>query len=495
MALDPMAGAATATVALPLEDAAFPAQPAAPAPALSEAARRVRDGLGVPISALPGIEREDAAFVHAHSAGLNRLITAMLSERGHAAAGGGAAGPLSPLWERAELAALEEENLAGLEREWRARTERHPRWAAAARTLRQERDYAAIWRDILGGDFDLRGRGADYTAGMEAFQASRWLGARTLARLLTAGGGGVYLDVLGGDGYVWRLMSAEKHLSDAATADGDVLIVTNDISPHMFYRAGLWGMPTREDATRLSRTFHAGSLDGVLFAYGTHHIPDMFAAAQEAHEVVRPDGTVVVHDFLDEGPAGQWFHRVVDRYSKTGHDIPHIGPVQMAAVLFAAGFRDVALHEIQDPFLFASGEGDPPAGELAFSYLVGMYGMGESFAGRADHFEALVREILTYPEAGEVPCFSDSLVYVPRRAVVATARKAAPGETGYSPADRALIRRIGELFRAPVDEIARRAGAGAEVHPYWFPADGSRWGVSPERMQAWLAWESGISME
>ncbi|MCR2618792.1 hypothetical protein NSP35_24240, partial [Salmonella enterica] len=36
---------------------------------------------------------------------------------------------------------------------------------------------------------------------------------------------------------------------------GDALVVTNDLSPHMFTRAGAWGFPTREDARRLSRTF------------------------------------------------------------------------------------------------------------------------------------------------------------------------------------------------------------------------------------------------
>lgn len=53
-----------------------------------------------------------------------------------------------------------------------------------ADTLHHELDFAAVWRDILGGDFDVTGRGAEYTRGMEVFQASRWVGARTLLELL-----------------------------------------------------------------------------------------------------------------------------------------------------------------------------------------------------------------------------------------------------------------------------------------------------------------------
>ncbi|HEV2735918.1 MAG TPA: methyltransferase domain-containing protein, partial [Longimicrobiaceae bacterium] len=449
---------------------------AAPLP-LSREAKRIRDGLGLPMTALPGVEREARAYLHEHSEALNRGIVGEASEAGvwrflrdHLppaaveAVRGRARVSFSPLWDAGELEMLEDKGLRDLEAEWKSRMAAHPRWSAAAAVIRQENEYAPIWRDIMGGDFDLRGRGAEYTRGMASFQASRWMGARMLLDLLGAREGepGIFLDVLGGDGYVWRLLEAEKGVADTrlvivederlAFADGadlpaaarelldrlaavdphvalllvcpsegssedrasheagrytgrllaapsgepavsgeialsgaellrlvsageaawrkaadepvadraaafvaagrdqqgGALIVTNDISPHMFYRAGLWGLPSREDATQLSRTFLPDSLDGVLFAYGTHHIPDMFDATREARVVMKPGAVVVVHDFFDEGPAGQWFHHVVDKHSKTGHDIPHIGPLQMAVVLFAAGFQDLELHETQD---------------------------------------------------------------------------------------------------------------------------------------------------
>jgi SAM-dependent methyltransferase len=278
----------------------------------------------------------------------------------------------------------------------------------------------------------------------------------------------------------------------AASAFGDALVVTNDLSPHMFTRAGAWGFPTREDARRLSRSFRAEAFDGVLFAYGTHHIDDLGAALAEGCAVVKPGGTVVVHDFLDEGPAGQWFHRVVDRRSKTGHDFPHIGPVQMAAHLLRAGFRDVRLHEIQDPFLFFSAEGERPARELALGYIMGMYGLEQGFPGGVDELEGEIRDILTYPELGEVPVFEKDFVYIPRRAVVAVARRPAPGEAPRGEGDRALARTLARLFRRTEEELVAELCPPESVRRYWFAPDGRWWGITPEERRGFLEWESAL---
>lgn len=567
---------------------------------LSHAARRVHEALGVPITALPGLETQDAVYVREHTRALNELIDGRPARPGvWEVLGpylGGAPGyerlarqdpPDFPaLWGRDEVAGLEGGGLAGMEAAWRARMAAHPFWSGARGCLREEPCYAAVWREILGGDFDATGRGVEYTAGMEVFQASRWFGARTLLSLLGArGGDGLYLDVLGGDGYVWRLLEAERRAAqprlvllegerwpgagDAASAvpaetrravdavlaaapgvcvlvvgeppapgaplpavlfgaggaraalalsdgelarlsslpeavwhepgaplhrgteEGGARIVTNDLSPHMFARAGLWGMPTREDATRLTRSFREGSVDGVLLAYGTHHIPDMFAAAREAGRVARPGGRVVMHDFFDEGPAGQWFHRIVDKRSITGHDFPHVGPVQMAAALLAAGLHDVRLHEIQDPFLFVSGPGAPPARDLALGYIAGMYGLAPGFPDGLGEMEDAIHEILTYPEVGEEPRFGADFVYIPRRAVVATAVRPAEG-TPLGEADRALAATLAALFRRDPAEWADAPGLDADVRRYWFSADGRRWGVTEAERAEWLAWEAAL---
>jgi SAM-dependent methyltransferase len=571
-----------------------------PAAALSRAAQRVHAGLGIPITPLPGVQAEHPAYVREHSLALNELIegrtapcAAASALAAHLAAAGWEARarsrpPAFPgLWERADVPALDGGGLRAQEAEWRRRMAAGP-WAPLAATLHPELEFAAVWRDILGGDFDVTGRGAEYTRGMEVFQASRWLGARTLLGLVGARGGGVYLDVLGGDGYVWRLLQAERGAAAprlalvrhrgltaggldpaalpervaAAAAEvlgadpeawivavgdpdpdgnapavllrrengalqasparplpreslarlvrlpgsawhgsgapspaggtfGDALVVTNDLSPHMFTRAGAWGFPTREDARRLSRSFREAAFDGVLFAYGTHHIDDLGAALAEGWKVVKPGGTVVVHDFFDEGPAGQWFHRVVDKRSKTGHDFPHIGPVQMAAHLLRNGFHDVRLHEIQDPFLFVSASGEGRARELALGYIMGMYGLEQGFPRGLDELEEQILEILTYPELGEVPAFGPDFVYIPRRAVVAVARRPLAGEA--RPAgDVALAHTLARLFRHTAAELVEALDVPESVHRYWFAPDGTWWGLPPAERREFVEWASTL---
>lgn len=593
----PTTGAAVRTVHVTGVEAAPAAAAAAP---LSHAARRVRDVLGVPITALAGIEAQDVGYVRSHTRALNELIEGRAVSSGvWEVLGSTAEGhgfdclsrqdpPDFPaLWARSEVAEIGEAGLARLEREWRERTAAHPFWSRAAGCVRTEPDYAGVWREILGGDFDVTGRGVEYTAGMEVFQASRWFGARTLLELLGAcTGDGIFLDVLGGDGYVWRLLEAEKSaaeprlvmigggdlsgggdecaelppgiaaavdsvlqaapemavlvVGDGAAAGGplpslllrrdgvggtkaialtlngpqvahlsllpetlwhapgerfgtarrasDALIVTNDLSPHMFMRAGVWGFPTREDATLLTRTFHEASVDGVLMAYGTHHIPDMQASAHEAYRVVKPGGPVVMHDFFDEGPAGQWFHRIVDKRSITGHDFPHVGPVQMAAVLLRAGFRDVRLYEVQDPFLFVTDEGETRARGLALDYIAGMYGLLLGFPNGLGELEDAIREILTYPEVGEEPIFSEGVVYIPRRAVVARAERPMADDEPYSERDLALVHTIEGLFRRSVDDLISEGQIPEEVHRYWFTPDGRYWGIPTDQRNDWVRW-------
>lgn len=47
----------------------------------SHAARRVRDGLGTPVGALPGVEREDGVYVREHTRAPNEVISGRLVQR------------------------------------------------------------------------------------------------------------------------------------------------------------------------------------------------------------------------------------------------------------------------------------------------------------------------------------------------------------------------------------------------------------------------------
>jgi len=569
--------------------------------ALSTEARLLGEAIGLPMEAPARVAGTDREAMRQYVRALNDLIVGpgetsptLRLLRGRVAPGvlADLRLALKPLWTADELERIERLSLAELEAEWRRRVaERIPE---AAGVVREELSCAEIWKDMPGGDFDLEGRGRDYTDGMRAFPACRALGVQSLLTLLGAfePGPRVYLDVLGGEGYVWRLLEAKRQLAErqvvavsagtfdggplpaslgelltrTAQADPDAVImaveaddgaeaftgrllalddgrvrvsepfpvsgadvvewlrrtpgspppagappaararaamigarggrpapvmITNDVSRHMFYRAGLWGMPTREDGLRMSRTFHADSLDGVLCAYGTHHIPDIPAALRESFAILKPGGCMVVHDFFDRGPVGNWFHDVVDPYSKTGHDMPHLGPVEMAVHLFRAGFRDVELMEIEDPFVFSAEPGDAmSAREVALRYTMGMYGMTHKFADQLDELEGLVRRVLDYPELGDSAVFEANFAYIPRRAVVARARKPAAGASpAYSARDAALIETLAEAMRASEASIRSRSGAPPAATRAWFGADGARWGLSARDQRAWLEWE------
>lgn len=405
----------------------------------------------------------------------------------------------SSFWGWQDLAALSAGGLDRLEREWRRRIPERRLWSAHPAIVRREVEYARVWSRLLGGDFGVEGRGVDYTGGLEVFQACRWTGTLTLLRLLGAARGvreastapGLFLDVLGGDGYVWRLLRASERIDDGADAAAG-LLVTNDISPHMFLRAGLWGFPTREEAGRLSRTFRPSVFDGVLFAYGTHHIDSIERALAEAHGILRPGGRIVVHDFLDEGPVGDWFHGVVHPYSKTGHDFGHINWLRMAVGLLLAGFRDVELFEVDDPFVFSRpATGGATAREAALWHLAGMYGLHEALSDEPARLERLIEETFRYESEGTVPMIDDDLVFIPRRAVVARARKPAGGAPDLSPTDLDLAAGLADLLTHPLRSVERLPNLPSDVRDHWLGRD-AVWGVGDAVRRLFLDWQQSI---
>ena len=584
-------------------------------PELSGEAVRLRDGFGLPIRLLPQPREGTRAVLRDYTLSLNRLISGLVCDAQVWALVERCLPPtcaadfeglfkvrFDPLWERGELEALHSQGATLLRQEWGRRAAESRRWSGASAIFRNDHDLAGVWEGLPVGDFDISGRGKDYTTGMEYFQAARAFGIECLLDLLEQSQDpqGVYLDVLGGDGYILRILEASRKMRErrlvvlwvkgdpfaggadspevqalaeeiqakvegllalvlsAPAADGNglrqarllgtgpagllvgepvalresdlldlstkpflawiegehelrdlasllrlihdhaeravdghrPLIVTNDISPHMFYSAGLWGLPTREDARRLSRTFNEGSLHGVLYAYGTHHVTEIEPSLREAFRILRPGGRIVVHDFLDEGQVGKWFHEIVDKHSRTGHDFAHLGPIEIAVYLFLAGFRDVDLYEMEDPFIFSVPDSSSTnARDVACTYLLGMYGMTQSFGGERERFEQIVAQILTYPEINNVPLFAPDLVYIPRRAAVATATRPG-GETAdrVSAEDASLIALLDKLLSADPQELLDRQAVAPEVAARWFGEDGRRWGLSREAQRSWFEW-------
>jgi SAM-dependent methyltransferase len=213
------------------------------------------------------------------------------------------------------------------------------------------------------------GRGVAYNVAQED-PTGRASGMLALLRLLAPSGrafppeGWVILDTLGGDGTVARLCKAK---GIGAT------IVSGDLSGFMVDGALDHGLPAIRQAAGWS-FFADASLDGILVGYGTHHLDDeeRTATLREAMRTLKPGRRVVLHDFENGGTVARWFEQVVDPFSRTGHAYPHFSRGELVERFTRAGFRDVRILDVADPFQIA-GETPQAARDALLDHLRLMY--------------------------------------------------------------------------------------------------------------------------
>lgn len=219
-------------------------------------------------------------------------------------------------------------------------------------------------------DAKARGRGMAYNYAQKS-AANRKVGMTTLLHCFapfpgeTPGPGFRILDVLGGDGTFARFCKTLGH--HTAT------IYTADIAKFMIDACHAQALPcVRQSATR--SLFRDSVLDGVLIAYGTHHLDSTArqVAVREAHRTLKMGRRLVLHDFETGGRCARWFETIVHPYSRTGHPHAHFSRGEMFDLLASAGFRDVMVFEMHDPFTL-DGSSPEEAKHNAVMHMYNMY--------------------------------------------------------------------------------------------------------------------------
>jgi SAM-dependent methyltransferase len=225
------------------------------------------------------------------------------------------------------------------------------------------------------------------------------------------------LDVLGGDGTFARLC---KTLGQHAPT-----IYTADISKFMIDACHGHALPcVRQSATR--SLFRDDVLDGVLIAYGSHHLDyrERQLAVQEAHRTLKMGGRLVLHDFETGGRSAKWFDTIVHRYSRTGHPYMHFSRNEMFHLLTSARFANVRVFEIDDPFTLY-GHSPEEARHNAIMHMYNMYDLVKLANSACDIASCLERHITE--TLGPISIRNEEgryVAHIPRHALVAVGTKA-----------------------------------------------------------------------
>lgn len=218
-------------------------------------------------------------------------------------------------------------------------------------------------------DQDEGGRGAAYNLAQRNSK-NRIVGTLSLLRYFSEnfdevpGPDKVILDALAGDGTITRLLQTEKLCAPT--------IISSDLSSFMVNACIAQKFPCiRQSATR--SLLRDSVLDGVLVAYGSHHLDKLARkqATAEAYRTLKIGGRYVLHDFEVGAATANWFDKVVHPFSRTGHPHKHFTREEMQSLLQDAGFKNIQVSSMADPFILEGSTSE----EARVAALVHVYRM------------------------------------------------------------------------------------------------------------------------
>jgi len=237
---------------------------------------------------------------------------------------------------------------------------------------------AARIRALLAcAEFSAHGRGNQWATTIDHHLEVRKAGATTLLsappnlpqRAPSADEPPYFLlDVFGGAGFIAQF--AQDSLGFPGT------VITSDPSALMVRLTLNKNLPTLWQRAQDLLMTRSDSLDAVLFAYGTHHVPiaERLQSFKEAWRVLKPGGVLLFHDFPEQGVASRWFAEIVDPYTFTGHKHAHFSIAGVTDYYTAANFHIHSLSEIDDCFQFEGSSRETALTE-AIEFMGGAYGL------------------------------------------------------------------------------------------------------------------------
>jgi SAM-dependent methyltransferase len=250
-----------------------------------------------------------------------------------------------------------------------------------------------------------RGRGRTYRDRQKRYPLARATGYRSIFNLLDAVPHGmspraVVVDSLGGNGTLWRASRA------LLLPFKQPYLISADPSADMMLDAIRQDIPALRQAAQHT-LLDSSTVDAAFFGYGLHHIhpADRPAALLEAFRYLKPGGLIVLHDFEEGTPTARWYSEALDLYTTTGHKFAHFTTAGYRELLRDAGFTDVKVFPMYDPFVF-NGESAEAARFELLDHLVEMFGMvklarhpGESVTAFSDRVESTLSPFATFDAA------------------------------------------------------------------------------------------------
>ncbi len=180
----------------------------------------------------------------------------------------------------------------------------------------------------------------------------------------------VLLDVLAGNGTMGRMLEQlyAKHPKYIGNDVSLNLVIQGVLDQKLIYYSDI-----RSNFLKQNIAEYAAC------SYGSHHIPiqNREEFIWGCYQKIKKGGTFALQDFESRSATAQWYSVCIDTYRHCGHQYEHFTPQSMKSLLHTAGFKNISVHHIYDPFILkiSSDISDEQAKKDFYKYLINLYAL------------------------------------------------------------------------------------------------------------------------